>query len=270
MNHSTLSAADGTRAPGFTSLFTPAGYNPKADKGEALNYLSTVLYLAPSTLSGRNVCLYASDGCIAGCLNTAGRGGFDPEIQPARRARTDFLFTDHDGFFAQAIREIEAHVRKAARKGMTPCVRLNGTSDLPWERMPFTYAGVRWASLLAYFPDVQFYDYTKNPGRAITNALGAHPANYHVTFSRSERNEQQCRDVLAAGGSVAVVFATHAFPATFYGRPVVDGDAHDLRFVDPRGVVVGLKAKGKARRDTSGFVVHAESVEAPQLLARAA
>lgn len=131
--------------------------------------------------------------------------------------------------------------------------------------MPFVGSdGASYDSIMARFPDLQFYDYTKNPGRAVTNAMGFHPANYHLTFSRSETNERQCLDVLAAGGNVAVVFSTatksgkrpaEALPADWHGYRVVDGDKDDLRFLDPRGVVVGLRAKGRAKHDTSGFVV---------------
>lgn len=250
----------------YTSLLTPPGYNPKADKGRARNYESTVMYLAPATLSGREVCGDRSIGCTDSCLFAAGRGGFDPEVSAARLQRTNALFEQRAGFFLDLVAEIESFVRRASAKGRTPCVRLNGTSDLPWERMPFVATdGTRYSSILEYFPTVQFYDYTKNAGRAISNAMGIHPANYHLTFSRSESNERKCLDVLAAGGNVAVVFSTATkhgkkaaaeLPAEWNGYRVIDADTDDLRFLDPRGgVVAGLRAKGPAKKDTSGFVV---------------
>jgi len=102
------------------------------------------------------------------------------------------------------------------------------------------------------FPDVQFYDYTKIPARALKWARGDMPANYHVTFSASESNDDASRMVAMSGGNVAVVF--DQIPTSYYGRSVVDGDNSDLRFLDPVGVIVGLKAKGDAKRDDSGFV----------------
>jgi hypothetical protein len=153
-------------------------------------------------------------------------------------------------------------VRRALKKGLTPVVRLNGTSDLPWEKLRLNDG----RTVLETFPDVQFYDYTKNARRAIANATGQHPGNYQLTFSRSETNAADCQNVLAAGGNVAVVFnlchcrraCKHELPDigfTYFGRRVISGDHDDLRFLDPAGVVVGLKGKGRAKVDASGFVV---------------
>lgn len=154
---------------------------------------------------------------------------------------------------------------------MIPVVRLNGTSDLPWENIAVRgELGETFSSLMALFVDVQFYDYTKSWRRAAQHALGNMPANYHLTFSRSECNDDQALSVLGRGGNAAVVFSTRkgeALPATWNGYPVIDGDTSDLRFTDAGsaeansfrpyagGFVVGLRAKGKARRDASGFVV---------------
>jgi hypothetical protein len=246
-------------------LLTPDGYNPKLKKGRAAGYSSAVLHLAPARLSGYNVCQFASFGCAAACLNTAGHGGIIRKgeitnaIQRARVARTHLLFRKRAPFNSLLVRAIDTHIRRAVRKGLTPVVRLNGTSDLPWES--FRLGDGR--TVFETYPTIQFYDYTKNPGRAIANAMGAHASNYHLTFSRSETNGQACRDVLAAGGNVAVVFSGK-LPATFNGVDVVDGDHDDLRFLDRRGVIVGLTAKGKGKRDTSGFVVQAiTSTSAP-------
>lgn len=240
----------------FSSLLTPDGYSPKLNKGRARNVASAVLHLAPAGLSGHNVCRWASDGCRAACLNTAGRGGIVPRagglnsIQKARIARTRWFFSDRPAFLAQLLGEIERHVRRARRQGMTPAVRLNGTSDIPWERVRLADG----RTVLDCFPDVQFYDYTKSVARALAHTAGQLPANYHLTFSRSEVNDLDVRAVLAAGGNVAAVFARE-LPATWAGVPVVNGDKDDLRFMDPAGVVVGLKAKGHARGEASGFVI---------------
>lgn len=252
--------------------------NPKTAKSEGSGYLTAILHLAPYNLSGRNVCPWASPGCAAACLNTAGRGGIgkrDDErqtfegvgdislntIQRARIARTRFFFANRSGFIAQLRREIAAHVRRATRHGLRPAVRLNGTSDLRWERLA--------REIFDAFPGVRFYDYTKGAERAKQAATDpSWPTNYALTFSRTEANDADCADVLEAGGTVAVVFSTRKgreLPRYWGVGPiewaVVDGDASDLRFLDPRGVVVGLRAKGRGKADTSGFVVAAETLQ---------
>jgi len=259
---------------GFTSLLTPDGYNPKLKKGRARGYSSAVLHLAPANLSGREVCHHRSKGCTLACLNTAGHGGINMDefglndVQRARIARTNMFFDARQAFFAQLVAAIESHCRRALKNGLTPVVRLNGTSDIDWEREAFSDNGCEYASIMARFPDVQFYDYTKNPARAMLSAYNALPANYVLTFSRAETkaNNMACENVLAAGGNVAVVFnicscrraCKHEIPdigLEYFGRRVVSGDHDDLRHLDPPGVVVGLKAKGRAKQDASGFVV---------------
>jgi len=225
--------------------------NTKTAKGEASGYLTGILHLAPGDIAGAQVCPKASEGCLAACLNTAGRGRFD-KIQQARINKTRWLFDDRSGFMAALVKSITATVRKAQREGLTPTIRLNGTSDLPWEKFKCVRDGVEYRSPMHAFPEVQFYDYTKIPARAIKWAEGRMPSNYHVTFSASEDNESACRMVSMAGGNVAVVF--DQIPGDWYGRKVVNGDETDLRFLDPAGVVVGLKAKGEAKHDNSGFV----------------
>jgi len=225
--------------------------NPKAAKGEARGYLTAVLHLAPANVAGYGtVCARATPGCMAACLNTAGRGGIiatgatTNAIQEARRRRTAFYKLDRQGFEEALARDIIQAERLAERRGLTLVMRVNGTSDLP---------------LLAHAmaersPRVQFYDYTKLPQPWLRERH-----NYHLTFSRSESNADDCVRALRAGTSVAVVFSTRRgqpLPAAYAGRPVVDGDVSDLRFLDPRGVIVGLRAKGRARKDTSGFVIH--------------
>jgi hypothetical protein len=229
----------------------------KTRKGNKLGVLTGILYLTPADGSGRNVCPDASPGCIASCLNTAGRGVMD-SVQRGRARKTELFFTDRAAFMEQLCADIRALVRKARRENMVPAVRLNGTSDLPWERIkvhPFAHEAI-----LELFPDVQFYDYTKSERRALAWAHGKMPSNYDLTFSRSECNDDACKRVLAAGGRIAAVFG-RVIPAGYrlqlFGRPctVVDGDETDVRFYDPRGVIVALQAKGAARKDTSGFVV---------------
>ena len=227
-------------------LFTTG--NPKTEKGAKLGYYTAVLHLAPSDISGTNVCPMASPGCIATCLNTAGRGVFDA-VKAARLRRTLEYIQDRAGFIDRLSEEVAWHERKAMETlGMTLAVRINGTSDLP----SLARAVAR------RHPNVQFYDYTK-----IYGALFAAPRNLYYTFSRSELNARETAPLaLRHGTNVAVVFDTPRgapLPETYQGVPVIDGDEHDLRFLDPRGVCVGLRAKGKARRDESGFVVHTEA-----------
>jgi hypothetical protein len=216
--------------------------NTKTTKGEAQGFLTFIMHLAPSTLSGYNTCPSASAGCAAACLNTAGRGRFTA-IQEARVKKTRWFFEDRATFMAQLVKDVEAAIRKAGREGMTPVFRLNGTSDIRWETVPVE--GFR--NIMEKFPQVQFYDYTK-----LTNRRDI-PANYHLTFSRSETNEIDAIRMLGQGMNVAVVF--DELPAKWAGVKVIDGTETDLRFLDEQCVIVGLVAKGKAKKDDSGFTI---------------
>ena len=217
----------------------------KTVKGEKKGFLTGILYLAPAKISGFEVCPGRSEGCTAACLFTAGRGVYD-NVKDARIRKTHLLFNDRAEFLARLRHDIALLVRRAAAKGLTPCVRLNGTSDVGWE-------GVA-KSVLLEFPDVQFYDYTKVLPRMLMYCKGKLPSNYHLTFSRSECNWDKCQEVLKAGGNVAAVFYKE-LPSTYEGYKVVDGDTSDLRFLDGDNVIVGLKSKGKARYDNSGFTI---------------
>jgi len=223
--------------------------NPKLMKGEKKGYLSFVLHLAPSNVSGYNTCPMASNGCRAACLNTAGRGGLfkagtsTNSIQEARIRKTRMFFEDRAAFLSLLVADIRAAVRMAERKNLIPVFRLNGTSDIRWESVSVE----GFPNLMGMFPVQQFYDYTKLANRRDL------PANYHLTFSRSESNAEQVDIAMLNGMNIAVVF--DVVPSTYLGRPVVDGDETDLRFLDARGVIVGLKAKGKGKKDTSGFVI---------------
>ena len=217
-------------------LLTTANY--KTVKGEKLGYLTGILYLAPAKISGYEVCPRRSAGCTEACLYTAGMGAFST-VQQARIKKTKQFFEDRDNFLMQLRKDITALVRKAKKTNMTPAVRLNGTSDIEWTRF----------GIMEEFPDVQFYDYTK-----VLNRLKQPiPKNYHITFSKSEDNEMDCRWALNLGFNVAVVF--NKLPETYFARPVISGDETDVRFEDARGVIVGLTAKGKAKKDLNNFVV---------------
>ena len=222
----------------------------KTKKGTKLNVLTGILYLAPSDESGEiNTCPNATKGCREACLFTAGRGAFS-NVKDARIKKTLWFVKDQDGFLRQLMVDILALAKKAGRKGMDAAVRLNGTSDLAWELFQ-----VDGKNLMQHFPHVQFYDYTKRADRMDDFLQGRLPSNYHLTFSQAETrtNKLDVDGFWTTGANIAVVF--NKVPATYRGRPVIDGDESDVRFKDGVGVVVGLKAKGKARKDTSGFVV---------------
>lgn len=266
-------------------LLTHGRGNPKTNRGAVESgHRVAVLHLAPVDLAGGpTVCPHASAGCAAGCLNRSGRGGIPgpmgDRIQAARVRRTRRFLDDRPAFLADLRREIAAHERAAARSGLRPAVRLNGTSDLAWERIA--------PDLFDAFPGVVFWDYTKDAARVsrmlaaralrrsptmsraagrMADDLRAFPLNLDLTFSRSESNGDAAADLLGRGARVAVVFRgpppvgdlldlgpnRDGVPVV---APVVDGDRSDLRFLDPPGVVVGLKAKGPARADRTGWVL---------------
>lgn len=215
--------------------------NIKTMKGEAFGYDTGLLHLAPFKISGKNVCPNASNGCAKACLFTSGHGRY-PRTQNARIARNMLMYNEPEIFHAKIVKDIETIVRRAKKHGTIPAIRMNGTSDLP-------KLGIKYANL---FPDVQFYDYTKNIRTLERKDI---PANYHLTFSRSETNEKECLKALSLGFNVAVVF--EKMPETYLNHKVVTGEESDLRFLDKydEPVIIGLTAKGRAKHDTSGFVV---------------
>ena len=228
--------------------------NPKTIKGQKYGFMTGVLYLAPANLSGRNICSMAAlAACAAPCLNSAGRGAFS-NVQKARIAKTNYYFEDRAGFMANLVLDIKLLAKKAAARGLVPLVRLNGTSDIKFENVPLTVDGQDYPNIMAVFPDIQFYDYTKIANRENL------PANYDLTFSYSgvPAYQKYVKQAIIKGMRVAVVFRTRAaIPKSFLGLNCVDGDDSDIRHIDPAGVIVALYAKGKARRDNSGFVVDA-------------
>ena len=254
--------------------------NAKTVKGQKVGFMTAVMYLAPFKMAGINVCPMAEiAGCWKGCLNTAGRGGIskgskrfrtpvglvpDNAIQRCRIKRTKMWADERDTFWIQLHKEITAFVKKAERKGLTPTVRLNGTSDIQWERFTPYYPGGFAHTIFEMFPDVQFYDYTKIYKR-FEHEL---PENYHLSLSYSEANQKyadRCWETHREhGASLVMVYRTKddiANARTWFEEcrvRIVDGDANDLRFLDPAKCIVTLKAKGKARRDDSGFVLDFE------------
>ena len=220
--------------------------NPKIQKGTKMGYLSFILHLAPATLSGKETCPKRTVGCTAACLNTAGRGGMFKKgentnmIQKARIRKTNYFFANRDAFMVDLANDIRKAIKFADKQGLIPVFRLNGTSDLSWEKY---WVPVYDMTLFELFPTVQFYDYTKVLGRKVS----AFP-NYHLTFSKADGNDSDVAEALLQGMSVVAVY--DAIPA---GVP--SADETDLRFLDPKGIMLGLKAKGRAKKDYSGFVI---------------
>jgi hypothetical protein len=237
------------------------GSSSKIAAGASVDVLGAVLYMMPAQSSGREACAGRSAGCTAACL-AEGTGRMSMSgPQRARRRRHASFFADRGRFLADLHTEIAAHEARAIRQGKVPAIRLNGTTDLPWHRMPYTsHEGIRYARLHDAFPDVHFYEYTKLP--LSVQSKGGMPANLHLTFSVSEREDAETKALpyLDAGYGAAVVIAApkHEHPPVFElsGREwrMVDGDAHDARFLDLPGSIVALAAKGRAKTDTSGFV----------------
>lgn len=258
----------------FRGSLIRSGNNAKTIKGDG-EYETAIMYLAPFNLSGTNTCAMAEKaGCVAGCLNTAGRGRMS-NVQIARINKTKRWTSNRAQFMVDLVDDLERFVRYCAKRGVKPAVRLNGTSDIQWEVGHLAMrvvdgAPVVFDSIFHAFPEVQFYDYTKIAKR-VRRQL---PANYRLVLSYSMANVDYAESILATanetGANVAVVFATKAerdalmgrvytiaasWNGTFVNREVIDGDSDDMRFLDPKGVFVGLYAKGAAKRDTSGFVL---------------
>lgn len=234
---------------GFGYLLTMGKANPKINLSQASPYDTCIMHLSPEKTVFGNVCTSASLGCAAACLNTAGRGKMRT-TQAARLARTKLWFQDRNSFLILLVSEIQRHIKRCYKSGKIPAFRLNGTSDIIWEKA--------FPSLFTMYPKAQFYDYTKH----VFRCMASHklPPNYHLTFSRSETNDKDCRRVLRSGKcNVAVVFQDKHYPPTWAGKKVYSMDGSDLRFLDPPGVGA-LYAKGKARHDTSGFVLPTKGV----------
>lgn len=228
----------------------------KTVKGSKLGVLTGILYLAPYDLSGYQTCPKSTAGCRAGCLFTAGMSSIYPEmIQGARKRKTVMFFEQRELFMWQLVQDIEQLIRKGDKDNMEVAIRLNGTSDIAWEKFPCIRNNVHYKNVMLAFPELQFYDYTKIAKRPSAAKL----PNYHLTFSLAENNDKDALAALAAGMNVSVVIGgvtrTKPLPESWGGFPLVDGDVSDIRYKESGGQLIGLRAKGKARKDTtSGFV----------------
>jgi hypothetical protein len=251
----------------------------KAVKAQEYGWLNAINYMAPHSTGGvGNLCPMASAGCMALCLGTeSGQAAMVSKatgtnaVRESRKRKAQYFMGSRKAFMNEAALHVAQQLVSASKLGFRLCVRMNGATDVAWEGIGFQLdfetadqinkalkplghsvsAGIV-RSIYHLFPFVQFVDYTKIHGR-FSKPL---PANLHLTFSRAENNEAKTLELLARGVNVAVVFAG-TIPATWNGFPVVNGDEHDLRHLDPKGgYVIGLTPKGnKAKRDQSGFVV---------------
>ena len=249
----------------FKGTLIMSGNNAKTIKGDGTEFETAIMYLAPADLATKTtLCPMAIlAGCKAGCLNTAGRGGMN-SVQTARARKARWYENDRGAFMSALVEDIRRFEAYCKRKGVKPVVRLNGTSDIPFERIPVASLSefdIGHDNIMAAYPGVQFYDYTKTARRVLREL----PENYSLVVSWSGASERYWEDVTgvmlsAPNVNVAVVFrdkqTVNRFKALgFLGRRVVDGDESDLRFLDDEGVIVALYAKGAAKRDQSGFVV---------------
>lgn len=241
--------------------------NAKAAKAASYGWINAIHYLAPSDFAGgKTLCANASPGCIALCLGWfSGQAAMVPNqsnrdsignVRLSRIKKVQALRADPDAYLRAMLHQAQAIERKAWQEDVAVAFRADGSSDWKLALKPFEAPEIGRTTLADALPQSRIVEYTKNAPHMIKFLCGHYPGNVHLTFSRSETNEADCRRVLDAGGNVAVVFRDR-LPDVYLGAPVIDGDEHDLRHLDPAGVVVGLVAKGQtAKRDTSGFVVN--------------
>ena len=222
----------------------------KIEKSNKLSdeWFSRIIYLAPDDLAdGKNtLCPYAKIAkCSEACLNTAGMGKFS-NVQQSRIRKSLLFLNDRQEFMRQLVQDANKFLKECDRLGKKPALRLNGTSDIQWETIEVDGHD----NIFAMFPQIQFYDYTKIPTRKVE-----HIPNYHLTWSFSQANDKYATMFDKVSNNIAVVFRD-VLPKVFKGLRVIDGDKHDMRFLDDTQVVVGLVAKGQGKKDTSGFVIN--------------
>ena len=237
--------------------------NSKTIKGEKLGYMTYILYLAPHTQNskGINLCSHASKGCAKACLFGSGSARFD-NVQLGKTNKTEWFLHNRVEFLEKLDKEIIAIKKKAIHKDtenvLTPTIRLNGTSDIAWEKFKIRDN----KNIFDLHSDIQFYDYTKNHVRFEKQL----PTNYHLTFSMSEDNKYKSLELLSKGHNVAMVFGIkneNQLPNEYLGYKVINGDKDDLRFLDDKNVIVGLKyklltgkgSKGKNDYSENDFII---------------
>lgn len=241
--------------------------NNKTMKGEKLGYRTYILYMSAFKFNskGINVCSHASEGCASSCLVGSGMGGIYNQVKEGRLKRTEWFLSNRITFLNKLRTEIEKAILlndKANEKSDVKTIltfRLNGTSDLVYEKYRI-FEGDK--NIFELFPNIQFYDYTKNHLRFKKEL----PTNYHLTFSRSETNDKKAMELLNQGFNVAMVF--DVLPTEYEGFTVINGDKDDLRFLDAKNCIVGLKYKnmtGKGANNKlafeSGFAISTKKLQ---------
>jgi len=237
--------------------------NAKTIKGQKLGYKTFILYMAPFTANskGINVCPHASAGCVKSCLVGSGFGGMYKSVAKGRRNKTEYYLANRPEFLAQLDKDIATAIRRNESKNIVT-VRLNGTSDIRWEKFIVRDG----KNIFDLYPTIQFYDYTKNYLRFDSSL----PKNYTLTFSRSETNEDKAMEILKRGFNISIVF--DKLPKAYKGFKVINGDINDLRFLDKKGVIVGLKYKKMTGKNSaknnvgafeSGFAIRTEAKTIP-------
>jgi hypothetical protein len=221
----------------------------KTKKGLGLGYLTGIIYLSPNI----RTCPYASKACMVACLYHSGRGKMG-SVQYYRQKRTSLFYDNNSAFLAQLKKEIDAFIKKAKKNKLIPCIRLNGTSDIDWENIPF----FGYRNIFGYYPKIQFYDYTKDP--SFIYDVFRSSSNHHITFSWSGENVKHCINALKEGINIAVPFnieKNNELPKTYKGIEVIDGDISDIRFNDKKGIIVGLRVKkNKNTSKKSKFIIN--------------
>lgn len=237
--------------------------NSKTIKGTKKGYTTYIMYLSPHKQNafGKNLCSHASAGCAKACLFNSGAARFN-NVQQGKINKANYFLSNRQGFMLQLYNEIKIIEQRhkavdgdmlIGRTGKIIrfkkfAIRLNGTADIPFEHIKV----IDGKNIFELFPNIQFYDYTKNHKR-YKNQL---PKNYHLTFSRSEINHKETVDLLNKGNNVAIVFGVKNeddLPKEYLGKKVINGDETDLRFLDPKGVIVGLKYKLMTGKGTKGI-----------------
>lgn len=247
--------------------------NAKTIKGEKLGYTTYIMYLSPYTdnSKGINLCPHASKGCAKACLFGSGAARFD-KVQQGKRNKTEYYLADRKAFLEQLDKEVGQAVKRHQNKDTIPVFRLNGTSDIAFEKFKIREG----KNIFELYPFVQFYDYTKNPVRMRKEL----PSNYHLTFSMSEDNKETTMELLSEGKNVAIVFGVKDetnLPTEYQGYKVINGDETDLRFLDDDNIIVGLKYKMLTGKGTKGvnqdnlenndFIIKVDDIQATKNVA---
>ena len=229
------------------NLLSKGSTNSKTAKNSIKTF---ILYLAPHNLNnkGLTLCKDASKGCIASCLYSAGRGKFS-NVQSSRINKANYFVTDKKVFLTQLLKEIKKEIKKASDKDEKIAFRLNGTSDIDF--LYLLNKNLDFDIELLNYDKVYFYDYTKSIARA---KRYKDFRNYTLTFSKSETNDKEVKEALNLGINVAAVFKDN-LPQKYKGIKVIDGDLSDLEMLKHKNIILGLKAKGDAKKDTTGFVI---------------